>query len=100
MRFVTWNIRTSCWPEYAEENRKRIREVQARFSVRVQVRWDKGVMELADDCTFSMEMEWNLSCREIFGGGGGGIEFVSDGMPYVVLRSCWCDITGLSACPI
>jgi hypothetical protein len=67
------------------------------------IRWDKGVTEPADDCTFfyrNGNADYHIGTGFFVHKGiisaFKSVEFVSNRFPYIILRGCWCDVIVLN----
>jgi hypothetical protein len=103
MRFGTWNVRrlyrTGSLMTVAKEiSKHKLDPVGAQ-----EVRWDRGGIEPAGECTF-FNGKWNET-HELGTGffvhkriitAVNRVEFISDRMSYMILRGCWCDVMVLS----
>jgi exonuclease III len=103
MRFGTWNVRSL----YRAGSLKTVARELGKYKLDLvdvqEVRWEKEGTERAEDFTFFCG-KWNEDHQ--FGTGSfvhkriisavRRVEFVSDRMPYIILRGRWCNIIVLN----
>jgi exonuclease III len=95
MRFGTWNVRSPYRPGLLKTVARELRKYKLDLVGGQEVRWDKGVTER----TFfygarneDHQLGTGLFVHNRIMSAVMRVEFVSDGMIYIILRGCWCNI--------
>jgi exonuclease III len=99
MRFGTWNVRSM----YRAGSLRTVAEEVFKYKLDLvgvqEVRWDRGGMEPAGQCTFFYrkgsqihELGTGFFVHKRIISAVKRVDFVSDRMTYIILRGRWCDI--------
>ncbi|PNF22675.1 hypothetical protein B7P43_G07120 [Cryptotermes secundus] len=99
MRFGTWNVRSLYWAGSLREVAEEISKYKLDLAGVQEVRWDGGGIAPAGDNTFfygkgneNHELGIGFFLHKRIVSAVKRVEFISDRISYIILKSRWCDI--------
>jgi hypothetical protein len=103
MKTGTWNVRSFYRIGSLKTVARELGKCKLDLVVVQEVRWEKGGTERAVDCTFfygqgngDYQLGTGFFVHKRMASAVRRVEFISDRMSYIILRSRWCSINVLN----